>query len=183
MTKSFFPAAILAAACYLAACGAHGTGGAVTPPQTAQGLLAGAIATPTPLLIHVGFNHPEHTDTTFGPVYFYSPTLSGHAQVIRVRHGSKVQFVNDDPSFAQHTASGLGSTAFPRSFDNTSGIRRSGITVNASLTWSTGTISHGQKSQIFTIGPVGHYFFGCRFHYTTKPTSTNRSMGDVIVSM
>ena len=107
----------------------------------------------------------------------------GHAQVFRVVHGSKVQFINDDSSGKSHTASGLGSAAFPRAFDNRSGLRRSGTTVNGLLTWSTGTMNHGQKSQVLTIGSVGHYFFGCAFHYTTKPTTTNKSMGDVIVSM
>src|SRR5579872_3851705 len=109
--------------------------------------------TTTPLVIHIGFNHSEHTDPTFGPVYFYSPTVTGNAQVIRVLHGSKVVFLNDDPSNTEHTASGFGSVAFPKSFDNTSGTRRSGTTINASLTWSTGGLVHGAKSQVFTVGP------------------------------
>ncbi|MBV8638553.1 MAG: hypothetical protein JO322_10735 [Candidatus Eremiobacteraeota bacterium] len=154
-------------------------------PQTQDVALESPVidARVIPLTIHVGFDHGEHTDRTFGPVYFYSPLVSGTAQVIRVRTGSKVVFVNDDTSGIPHTASGFGPTSFPAQFDNKSGMRRAGTTINSSLTWSTGTLLHGQRSQTFTIGARGHYFFGCAFHYTTRPTAVNGSMGDVIVSM
>ena len=171
----------------LAGCGGHSTPGMPSGvlPTTPDGVVDATSLdlTVTPLVIHVGFDHPEHTDATLGPVYFYSPSKTGTAQVIRVRHGSKLMFLNDDTSGAPHTASGFGPTAFPSHFDNTSGMRRSGATINSTLTWSTGTLLHGAKSQVFTVGAVGHYFFGCAFHYTTKPTKTNMSMGDVIVSM
>lgn len=187
MTKRSISAALAATVFALSGCGAHSGAGPSTGmmPLTPDAVSESPIidATVTPLTIHIGFNHAEHTDPVFGPVYFYSPTFIGTAQVIRVLHGSKVVFLNDDPSGIPHTASGLGPTAFPIRFDNTSGTRRNGITVNGLLSWSSGTLFHGQHSQVFTIGLRGHYFFGCAFHYTTKPTRTNRSMGDVIVSM
>jgi plastocyanin len=141
-------------------------------------------ATPSPAspqVIHVGFNLGEHTDAQFGPVYFYS--LGNAAQVIRVTHGSKVVFLNDDTIPQPHTASGFGTAGFPMSFNNGSGATQHGTTIDGSTTWSTGTLNHGQMSQVFTIGPPGTYFFGCAFHYVGVPTASNISMGDVIVSM
>jgi plastocyanin len=139
--------------------------------------------TAAPQVIHVGFELAEHTDVQFGPVYFYSTILNNMAQVIRVPHGSKVVFLNDDPSGTPHTASGLGSNGFPMQFDNSSGFNQHGTTIDSSTTWSTGTLTHGQMSQVFTVGPAGNYYFGCAFHYLTVPTASNNSMGDVIVSM
>jgi len=188
MTIKHFPA--IAAAFALSGCGAHVGAGNTGALPLAQAPLAQEQsqdtiidATITPLVIHIGFEHGEHTDRTFGPVYFYSPLRTGTAEVIRVRTGSKLVFVNDDPNRVDHTASGFGPRAFPLTFDNNSGMHRSGSTINSTLTWSTGTLVPGAHSQVFTIGPRGHYFFGCAFHYTTKPTTTNGSMGDVIVSM
>lgn len=145
--------------------------------------------TPTPMqtaapqVIHIGFELAEHTDAQFGPVYFYSTVLNGMASVVRVPHGSKVVFLNDDPNNTQHTASGFGSAGFPASFDNTSGFNQHGTTIDGSTSWSTGTLNPGQMSQVFTVGAAGTYYFGCAFHYFTVPTANNGSMGDVIVSM
>ena len=186
MTIKHLSPALCAAAFALSGCGSSGGAGyapsALPLTRVAAPQAAAIDATTTPLVIHVGFDHPEHTDPTFGAVYFYSPLVKGNAQVIRVVHGSKLVFLNDDTSGASHTASGFGPTAFPSRFDNKSGFTPSGTTINGSLTWSSGTLKHGAKSQVFTIGPPGHYFFGCNFHYTTRPTKTNGSMGDVIVS-
>jgi plastocyanin len=144
-----------------------------TPPSTAPSA--------QPQLIHVGFNHAETTDATFGPVYFYSSAASGPAQVIRVATGSRLMFVNDDPSGVPHTASGLGA-AFPASFDNTSRFTQAGTAIDGGTTWSTGSLSSGQSSQVLTVPAAGTYFFGCGYHYTTVPTSSNGSMGDVLVA-
>ena len=145
--------------------------------------------TPTPMqtaapqVIHVGFELAEHTDVQFGPVYFYSTMLNNMASVVHVQHGSKVVFVNDDPDETPHTASGLGSNGFPAMFDNSSGFTRHGSTIDGSTSWSTGTLDPGQMSQVFTVGAVGTYYFGCAFHYAGIPSMNNASMGDVIVSM
>jgi len=116
-------------------------------------------------------------------VYFYSTMLNNMAQVIHVIHGTKVVFVNDDTSGIPHTASGFGSSGFPAAFNNSSGFTQHGTTIDASTTWSTGTLNSGQMSQVFTVGAPGTYYFGCNFHYTTTPTASNNSMGDVLVSM
>jgi len=137
---------------------------------------ATATATPTaqPQVIHVGFNHTATTDPTFGAIAFYSPA-TGAAAIVTVMHGSQIVFTNDG-SGAPHTGSGLGSGGFPASFTNTSGTTQTGSTIDNSLTWSTGTLSEGGSSQVFTVGPPGDYYFGCFFHYSSE------SMRDVLVS-
>ena len=133
-----------------------------TPVQSAQ-----------PQVVHVGFNHTQTTDPTFGAVAFYSPN-SGSAAVVRVAANSQVVFLNDG-SGAPHTASGLGSGGFPSSFDNSSGATASGTTINSGTTWSTGTLNPGQQSSAFSV-PAGTYYFGCFYHYDSS------QMRDVIVS-
>jgi plastocyanin len=44
------------------------------------------------------------------------------------------------------------------------------------LTWSTGTLTSGQQSQVFTIPAAGTYYFGCAFHFLSQ------SMREVIVA-
>jgi plastocyanin len=151
-------------------------------PSTAPSVAPSVAPTAQPQQIHVGFNHAETTDPTFGPVYFYSTAASGPAQVIRVAVGSQLVFVNDDPSGVAHTASGFGSGGFPASFDNGSRFTRAGAAVDGGTTWSTGSLSSGQSSQVLTVPAAGTYYFGCGYHYTTVPTSTNGSMGDVLVA-
>ena len=50
-------------------------------------------ATPTaqPQVVHIGFELTEHTDPTFGPVWYYSPTLDNLANVIHVAAGSQAR--------------------------------------------------------------------------------------------
>jgi hypothetical protein len=156
-----------------------------TPTPLPSGATPTPIPTPTaqPQLVHIGFELREHTDKTYGPVWFYSQTLDNLANVVRVAHGSQIVFSNDGtgPS-SQHTAAGLG-TSFPASFDNPNRFTQSGTVVDGSLTWSTGTLNPGgQMSQVFTVGAPGAYYFGCGFHYAGPPTKNNESMGDVIVS-
>ena len=144
----------------------------------------GPTPTPTaqPQVIHIGFELAEHTDPKYGPVYFYSLTLDKQANVIMVKSGSQIVFLNDGTPATQHTGSGLG-TSFPPSFDNSSGFTQSGSVIDGSTTWSTGTLNPGQMSQVFTVGAKGVYYFGCAYHYFQPPTPSNGSMGDVLVSM
>jgi plastocyanin len=178
----------------LAACGGNGSSTPSTGPTAVP--TAGPTAAPTtgptaapttaptaqPQVIHVGFNHTETTDATLGPVYFYAMVASGPAQVIRVKTGSQVVFTNDDPSGVTHTAGGFGSASFPVSFDNSNRHTQAGTAIDGGTTWSTGDLSPGQTSQAFTIPAAGTYYFGCGFHYTTVPTTTNSSMGDILVA-
>lgn len=137
----------------------------------------------TPLVVHIGFQYNEFTDPTYGPVWYYSSIAgASQADVINVASGSQVVFENDSSPSSPHTASGLGTGPFPPSFDNTSGLKKNGTVIDGSLTWSTGLLTSGQRSQVFTVGPPGTYYFGCGIHYTVPPTKTNQSMGDVLVS-
>lgn len=133
----------------------------------------------TPLLIHIGFQYGEFTDPKYGAVYFY--TAHSHAEVIQATHGQTAQFLNDDMFGTMHTASGLG-TSFPKNFDNQNGKAQAGSVLDGGTTWSTGSLNPGTKSQVFTIGPPGTYYFGCAYHYSVPPNPNNSSMGDVLVS-
>jgi plastocyanin len=157
----------------------------VTPTPLPSGATPTPVPTGTaqPQLVHIGFELLENTDKTYGPVWFYSPTLDNLANVVRVAHGSKIIFINDGTNpTSQHTAGGLG-TSFPPSFDNPNRFNPSGSVIDGGTTWSTGTLNPGGgMSQVFTVGAPGAYFFGCGFHYAGPPTKKNQSMGDVIVS-
>jgi plastocyanin len=129
------------------------------------------------ITVHIGFNHAQITDPTYGNVAFYALSASDpNAQVIDTSVGAEVTFLNDDPSQSEHTASGLGSSGFPGSFDNSSGFTSSGTQIDGGLTWSTGTLNHNGRSQVFTIPAAGTYYFGCAFHYDSS------GMRDVIVA-
>jgi hypothetical protein len=83
------------------------------------------------ITIHIGFNHAQVDDPTFGNVAFYALGANDpNAEVVQTSVGAQVTFLNDDPSQSPHTGSGLGSTGFPGSFDNSSGFTQAG-TVNA----------------------------------------------------
>lgn len=155
-----------------------------TPTATPTGPTPTPTASPTaqPQVVHMGFELGENTDPTFGPVWFYSPTLDNKANVVRVVHGSKLVFLNDGTPTTKHTAGGFGSSGFPATNDNQNQFTQFGNTIDSSLTWSTGILNPGQMSQVFTVGAPGNYFFGCGFHYNGVPTVSNQSMGDVIVS-
>ncbi len=126
--------------------------------------------------VHVGFELEDITDPTFGQVAYYALQPGSSAQIIRVAAGSQIVFVNDDPSGNPHTASGFGTGGFPASFNNTSGPTQSGASIDGGLTWSTGTLTQGQRSQVFTIPTPGTYYFGCAFHYGSN------QMRDVVVA-
>lgn len=150
----------------------------------------GPSPTPTaqPQVIYIGFQHNEDTDPTYGPVWYYALSETApKAQVVSVEHGSQVVFMNgdNDGSAPQHTAGGFGSSGFPTSFassGNNNQFNQAGSEIQGNQ-WSTGSLSVGQMSQVFTVGPAGAYYFGCGYHYAGPPTKTNQSMGDVLVSM
>ncbi len=137
--------------------------------QTAQFYPASA-----PLTVYVGFKHAAITSPKYGKIAFYAPT-TGKTAPIMVKVGSSVVFLNDDTT--RHTASGLGTTGFPKSFDNKSGIQAVGTTINAGLTWASGSLNPGQKSKVFTVPKAGTYYFGCYYHDHVTP-----AMRDVIVA-
>jgi plastocyanin len=139
-------------------------------------------ATPTPVptaqpqVVHVGFAYGGVTDPVYGFIADYAlAAASTTPTTITVKAGSRIVFENDDPN-SPHTASGLGTTGFPPSFDNASGNTASGSTIDGGLTWSSGYIANAGTSSVFTVGPPGVYYFGCAYHYSRF------SMRDVIIS-
>jgi hypothetical protein len=177
--------AVLFAAVALSACGGSSTPQAPIRPTPTPTATAIGVPTPTPgptssaqpQVVHIGFSHTTTTDPTFGMVSFYtgSSTANAPAAVVHVAHGSSLMFTNDD-SGTSHTASGLGSSGFPASFDNTGGTTQTGTTIDGGTTWSTGTLVGPASSVVFTVGPAGNYYFGCFYHYN------DAAMRDVIVS-
>ena len=161
----------------------------VTPPTPKPSPTVTPSASPSPTaapqVVYIGFQHKETTDKTYGPVYFYAMTPDdAHAEVIHVSAGSLVVFENNSKPSDSHTAGGFGSSGFPESFGasgNDNQFTQSGSTIEGNQ-WSTGTLKPGGMSQVFTVGPAGAYWFGCGYHYTTVPTASNGSMGDVLVS-
>jgi plastocyanin len=168
---------------FVAACGGGGT--TYSAPRPISTPTPTPTPSPTPVpnaqVVRISFELHESTDPTYGPVWFFAPSGATSAQVIRVKSGSLVVFQHDDND-PPHTASGLGSSGFPSAFDNSSGTTQSGATIDGSTTWSTGSLVGPAMSQVFTIGPPGVYYFGCAYHYAGVPTSTNMSMGDVLVA-
>jgi plastocyanin len=184
MIRFVLPAGLLGLA-LLAACGGGGSAPSAPMQTLPQSLAArpdsaamapAPAATSTPLIVYVGFR-PSLKTTQYGTVADYTKLSKAKAatEVIYTVVGKSLVFENNDTT--NHTASGLGSKSFPASFDNTSGINRVGSEINSSLTWATGTLSPHEKSQVFTVGPVGTYYFGCYFHYHVTP-----NMRDVIIS-
>ncbi len=127
-----------------------------------------------PILIHMGFKHTAETSPKYGPIAFYAPN-AGITKVITEKAGALVAFLNDDTT--RHTASGLGSSGFPASFDNTGGLTPTGNTIDGGTTWSSGSVNPNATSKSFTVGPKGVYYFGCYYHYRVSP-----SMRDVLIS-
>jgi len=150
-------------------------GPTATPTPTAT---ASPTATPAPTaqpqVVYLNFNYKSVTSPPYGTLAFYAPASgSTSAQPISEVTGSKIVFTNTDTS--AHTASGLGMTGFPSSFDNSEGPTPSGSTIDGGTTWSTGSLGSGKSSGVFTLGAPGTYYFGCYYHYSIP-------MEDVIIS-
>jgi plastocyanin len=128
-------------------------------------------------MVHIGFGHATTSDPPFGDVSYYtgSSTANAPASIVTVAAGSKIVFESDSGQ-PPHTASGLGSSGFPTTFDNSGGTTATGSTIDGGTTWSTGTLQTGTMSSVFTVGPAGDYYFGCYYHYVSS------AMRDVIVS-
>jgi plastocyanin len=110
-------------------------------------------------------------------VSYYTGTsgATDPASIVTVAAGSKLVF-ESDANQPPHTASGLGSSGFPTTFDNTGGTNATGTTIDGGTSWSTGTLQSGTMSSVFTVGPPGDYYFGCFYHFVSS------GMRDVIVS-
>ncbi len=147
-----------------------------TPKQTPTPVPTPTGTPPAKVTVHIGFNHAKN-QSQFGDISFYAPDFNDpNAEVIVVKVGGKVTFLNDDPSGTPHTASGLGSNGFPKKFDNMNGPVQFGTQIDGGLTWSSGQLNNGQSSQTFTVPVAGTYYFGCYFHFDSN------QMRDVVVA-
>jgi plastocyanin len=111
------------------------------------------------------------TDPTYGKVLGYFPGLTSTTSgVVTVALGSKVTFSNVDTSHP-HTASFLGDASgsgasWPSSFTGSSSQSPAGTDISTS-NFSTGTLSAGKSSLIYSANVPGFYMIGCAFHYTS----------------
>jgi plastocyanin len=166
------------AALLLAGCGGHAaspTPGLPAPSQptnsvTTVGFSDAGIDAST--VQHVGIRlngESPFTDPRYGFVlgYFKGKT-STTSQVFTLPMGKQVKFFNVDASFP-HTASFLGnatsqSAPWPSQF-NGSGTKSPAGTAIGTTNWSTGTLSPGTASALYSTGLPGFYMIGCAFHY------------------
>lgn len=89
--------------------------------------------------------------------------LQGYSpDVLTVAVGTRIQFTNTD-SFS-HTATAISGSAFPAAspFDGTA-LTASGSSLSAP--WSSGNLTAGSTSPVFTADRAGTYLFGCFYHY------------------
>ncbi|MBC5806126.1 MAG: hypothetical protein DLM53_09215 [Candidatus Eremiobacter antarcticus] len=129
------------------------TPGAATAPSNGSASASGAVVVAVSLIKY------GQATSSFGAVGGYSPA------VIVVARGTPVQFRNDD-TFA-HTASGLGSAAFPQTNPlGTAAQSLHGSDVSQP-DWSTGNLGAGALSAPLNTSQPGTYFFGCFYHYPT----------------
>ena len=185
MSRFVFPFAGVIGLLLLSACGG-GSSSSYAPPavMSGQSKTVATAATESegvaffppaaPLVVYVGFTHKGVRNKKYGKIAFYAPT-TGKTAPIAVKAGSSLAFLNDDTT--THTASGLGTTGFPKSYDNKSGIKAVGTQIDGGLTWASGKLNPGQQSKTFSVPTAGTYYFGCYYHYHVTPP-----MRDVIVA-
>jgi plastocyanin len=109
------------------------------------------------VVIHLSFGK-YIVQTKYGLVSSYNPNP------LVVARGSVVQFANDD-NF-DHTATSLGSNAFPQNGPGGSAETKSGTDLSQP-NWSSGVLTGGAVSQTFIASTPGTYYYGCFFHYGT----------------
>jgi plastocyanin len=116
------------------------------------------------------------TDPRYGVVLgYFKGKVSTTSQVITLPMGTNVRFFSVE-SFLPHTMSFLGnatshSAPWPSTFTG-SGTKSVAGTAIGTTNWSTGTLTPGQKSLVYTTGLPGFYMFGCAFHYLTHGMRT-----------
>jgi plastocyanin len=108
-------------------------------------------------------------DSRYGFVlgYFKGKT-STTSQVVSLPMGRNVKFFNVDASFP-HTMSFLGnatshSAPWPSRFNGSSTKSPAGTAIGTT-NFSTGPLSPGKSSLVYTTGVPGFYMVGCAFHY------------------
>ncbi|HXW75959.1 MAG TPA: hypothetical protein VEJ20_00965 [Candidatus Eremiobacteraceae bacterium] len=116
------------------------------------------------------------TDKRYGFILgYFNGKTSTKSEVVIVPHGEDIRFFNVDTS-APHTASFLGkatskSAPFPSSFDGSATQSPAGTAIGTT-NFSTGVLSPGSKSLVYTTGAPGFYMFGCAIHYNSNMMRT-----------
>ena len=110
------------------------------------------------------FNSPK-----YGAVQgYFKGKKSTTAQVITLSANTNVVFQSEDKSLP-HTGSFLGdatknSAPWPKTFTGSSTASPAGTDIGTT-SFSTGALSPGKKSAVYSTGAPGFYMFGCAFHY------------------
>src|SRR5579863_4998877 len=116
------------------------------------------------------------TSPTYGVVLgYFKGTTSLTSQVITVKHGINIRFKNVDASFP-HTLSFLGKATkngapWPKTFTGSANKSKAGTAIGTK-NFSTGALSPGQMSAVYTTGVPGFYMVGCAFHYLSHGMRT-----------
>ena len=170
------------AALLLAGCGGQSAAPAPASPAHQAGAISlgvGDAGVDLTTVKQVGIRltgESSFTDQRYGVVlgYFKGKT-STTSQVITLPMGTNVKFFSVEP-FLPHTMSFLGnatshSAPWPSTFTG-SGTKSPAGTAIGTANWSTGTLTPGQHSLVYSTGLPGFYMFGCAFHYVTHGMRT-----------
>jgi plastocyanin len=109
------------------------------------------------------------TDSRYGRVIgYFKGTTSLTSQVITLHAGKSVKFKNVDASFV-HTFSFLGNATankapWPHGFTGSMKKSKAGTAIGTT-NFSTGPLTPGHFSAVYTTGVPGFYMVGCAFHY------------------
>lgn len=110
------------------------------------------------------FNSPK-----YGAVQgYFKGKKSMTAQVVTLSANTNVVFQSEDKSLP-HTASFLGnatkkSAPWPKTFTGSQTASPAGTAIGTTG-FSTGALSPGKASAVYSTGAPGFYMFGCAFHY------------------
>jgi plastocyanin len=170
-------AGVLATA-FLAGCG----GSAGTPPtpsaNNAQNAMASLARLPTTEIafsdatatvgVRLSGENPFTTHHYGKVLGYFKGTISKTSEVVILATGTNVVFKNVDTSHP-HTVSFLGDATkmkapWPAHFNGSSSVSTAGTAIGTP-NFSTGPLSPGTTSLVYTTGSPGFYMVGCAFHY------------------
>jgi hypothetical protein len=160
---------------------------ATTGPSPSPTATANAIV----VMDYKGGSVPPTIDPTYGSLTGYqqvtpplpSPLPSVQSGTVTVHCNQYIQFYNVD-TFNFHTASLLGNSGFPPTFNNINGASSSSPKFTAITTpeFSTGLLPAGtlSASLLYTTGPVAGTFYFGDYTFYTPPLRTQTSMRTVV---
>ena len=115
------------------------------------------------------------TNKKYGKILgYFLGTTSTKAQVVTLSPNTDVVFTNVDS--ISHTASFLGdatkkSAPWPSTFTGSASASAAGTAIGTT-SWSTGILSGGKSSAVYSSGAPGFYMIGCAFHYVSSGMRT-----------